>query len=87
MFLLVTLLGGVSNEQVVRVFLVTLTTALMAGSLGSMLGFWRGKTFQTLALTALTLVLWTVVWQAPVCRSRPKPVSWSSPCSTMTTSA
>lgn len=62
-FLLVTLLGGVSGSQVVRVFLVTLTTALAAGSLGSMLGLWREKTFQTLALTALILVLWSAVWE------------------------
>lgn len=62
-FLLVTLLGGISHAQVARVFLVTLTTALCAGSLGSMLGLWREKTFQTLALTALTIVLWSAVWQ------------------------
>lgn len=63
-FLLVTLLGGVSNGQVARVFLITLTTGLAAGSLGSMLGLWREKTFQTLALTALTIVLWSAVWEA-----------------------
>lgn len=63
-FLLVTLLGGVSNAQVTRVFLITLTTGLAAGSLGSMLGLWREKTFQTLALTALTIVLWSAVWEA-----------------------
>lgn len=62
-FLLVTLLGGVSNGQVWRVFLVTLTTAFAAGSLGSLLGLWREKTFQTLALTALGLVLWSAVWE------------------------
>ncbi len=63
-FLLVTLLGGVSNGQIARVFLITLTTGLAAGSLGSMLGLWREKTFQTLALTALTIVLWSAVWEA-----------------------
>ncbi|MEX0818701.1 MAG: hypothetical protein WD070_03880 [Pirellulaceae bacterium] len=63
-FLLVTLLGGVSHGQVIRVFLITLTTGLAAGSLGSMLGLWREKTFQTLALTALTIVLWSAVWEA-----------------------
>jgi ABC-type transport system involved in multi-copper enzyme maturation permease subunit len=63
-FLLVTLLGGVSNGQVARVFLITLTTGLAAGSLGSMLGLWREKTFQTLALTALTIVLWSAIWEA-----------------------
>ncbi|MCA9144436.1 MAG: hypothetical protein H6823_10905 [Planctomycetaceae bacterium] len=63
-FLLVTLLGGVSNGQVARVFLITLTTGLAAGSLGSMFGLWREKTFQTLALTALTIVLWSAIWEA-----------------------
>ncbi|HUG70561.1 MAG TPA: hypothetical protein VMM76_22620 [Pirellulaceae bacterium] len=63
-FLLVTLLGGVSNGQVTRVFLITLTTCFAAGSLGSMLGLWREKTFQTLALTALTIVLWSAIWEA-----------------------
>ena len=63
-FLLVTLLGGVSNGQVTRVFLITLTTGFAAGSLGSMLGLWREKTFQTLALTALTIVLWSAIWEA-----------------------
>ncbi|MDA1050818.1 MAG: ABC transporter permease subunit [Planctomycetota bacterium] len=63
-FLLVTLLGGVSNGQVARVFLITLTTGLAAGSLGSMLGLWREKTFQTLALTALTIVLWSAIGEA-----------------------
>jgi ABC-type transport system involved in multi-copper enzyme maturation permease subunit len=62
-FLLVTLLGGVSYGQVARVFLITLTTGFAAGSLGSMLGLWREKTFQTLALTALTIVLWSAIWE------------------------
>lgn len=63
-FLLLTLLGGVSYGQVTRVFLITLTTGFAAGSLGSMLGLWREKTFQTLALTALTIVLWSAIWEA-----------------------
>ncbi len=57
-FLLITLLGGVSLEQVGRVFLVTLTTALVTGSLGSTLALWREKTFQTISMTALAIVLW-----------------------------
>jgi len=44
--------------------MITLTTGFAAGSLGSMLGLWREKTFQTLALTALTIVLWSAVWEA-----------------------
>jgi len=62
-FVLLTLLGGVSMAQVVRALLVTLTTALAVGSLGSLLALWREKTFQTLSLTALILVMWTGIWE------------------------
>lgn len=58
LFMLSTLFGGVSFEQIGRVFAVTLATAVAAGSLGSMLALWREKTFQTLALTVLALVFW-----------------------------
>ncbi len=57
-FMLTTLFGGVSFAQVVRVFAVTIASALVAGSLGSTLAFWREKTFQTLSITALVLVMW-----------------------------
>ena len=63
-FMLLVLLGGVSFAQVVQVFAVTLTAALAAGSLGAMLAFWREKTFQTLAMTALGLVFWLAAWEA-----------------------
>jgi ABC-type transport system involved in multi-copper enzyme maturation permease subunit len=63
-FLLLTLFGGVSFGQVARVFAVTLMTVLAAGSLGSTIALWREKTFQTLAMTALILVLWIGVWEA-----------------------
>ncbi|MCA9174583.1 MAG: ABC transporter permease [Planctomycetales bacterium] len=63
-FLAVTLFGGVSYGQVARVFLATLATALASGSLGCLLAFWREKTFQTLALTALTLLCWLAVGEA-----------------------
>ncbi|MCY2992997.1 MAG: ABC transporter permease subunit [Planctomycetota bacterium] len=57
-FLLATLFGGVSFAQVGRVFAVTFTTILAAGSLGAMLAFWREKTFQALAMTVLLIVIW-----------------------------
>ncbi|MCU0962702.1 MAG: ABC transporter permease [Pirellulaceae bacterium] len=63
-FMLTTLFGGVSFAQVARVFAVTVVSALAAGSLGSTLAFWREKTFQTLSITALTLVIWFGVWEA-----------------------
>ncbi len=63
-FMLTVLFGGVSFQQVMRVFLVTLICALAAGSLGSTLALWREKTFQVLALTTLAigiLAAWEVV--------------------------
>ncbi len=48
-FSLVLLFGGVSFAQVFRVYAVTVVTAIAAGSLGTMMAFWREKTFQTLA--------------------------------------
>jgi ABC-type transport system involved in multi-copper enzyme maturation permease subunit len=64
LFLLITLFGGVSVMQVFRVFGVTLAACLIAASLGGLLAYWREKTFQTLAMTALALVLWIGVWEA-----------------------
>jgi ABC-type transport system involved in multi-copper enzyme maturation permease subunit len=59
LFVAITLLGGVALDQVARVFAVTAATLLLAGSLGNMVALWREKTFQTLAITLLGLVLWT----------------------------
>jgi ABC-type transport system involved in multi-copper enzyme maturation permease subunit len=64
LFMLATLFGGISYGQVLRVQLVTLTTILAAGSLGSLLALWREKTFQTLSMTALVIVMWLGVWEA-----------------------
>lgn len=64
LFMLIMLFGGVSLEQVLRVFAVTLVTGLAAGSLGSLIALAREKTFQSLALTALTMVIWVGAWEA-----------------------
>jgi hypothetical protein len=60
LFALCLLLGGASLEQVGRVFAVTIVTALVGGSLGILLASWRDKTFQTVALTVLAVVLYLV---------------------------
>jgi ABC-type Na+ efflux pump permease subunit len=57
-FMLCLLLGGASPEQVAKVFAVTAATALASGSLGILIASWREKTFQTLALTVLIIVLY-----------------------------
>lgn len=64
LFMLITLLGGVSYHQVFRVFAVTLTTVIVGGSVGSLFALWREKTFQALSLTALTIAIWIGIWQA-----------------------
>jgi ABC-type transport system involved in multi-copper enzyme maturation permease subunit len=64
LFMLSALFGGVSFEQIARVFAVTLATVIAAGSLGSTLALAREKTFQTLALTVLALVFWLAAGEA-----------------------
>jgi ABC-type transport system involved in multi-copper enzyme maturation permease subunit len=63
LLLILSLLGGVSTSQIIRIELVTLASALVAGSLGSTIALWREKTFQALAMTVLVLVLWLVAWE------------------------
>lgn len=58
LLMLTMLFGGVAVQQVLRVAVVTLASALAAGSLGSTLALWRDKTFQSLAITALLVVAW-----------------------------
>ena len=64
MLMFLALLGGISYEQIARACGVTAMAAVVAGSLGSTLAFWRDKTFQTLAITALVLALWLLLGEA-----------------------
>ena len=64
LFMVLALLGGVSHGQIARIFGVTLAAAAAAGSLGSTIALWREKTFQTLAMTALALMLWLLAGEA-----------------------
>ncbi len=63
-FALCLLLGGVSGSQLLRVFLVTVAAALACGSLGILMGCWRERTFQSLALAVLVLVLYLLLVEA-----------------------
>lgn len=63
-FMLVSLLGGISYSQIARVLLVTFFCAAMAGSLGSCIALWREKTFQAIATTILLIVMWLMFWEA-----------------------
>ena len=64
LLMLLTLLGGISHGQVLRVVGVTLAAAVFSGSLGSSIALWREKTFQSLAVTAMGLVLWLILGEA-----------------------
>ncbi|TWU04389.1 ABC-2 transporter permease [Stieleria varia] len=57
LFLIFPLLGGVSPQQVLGVFVVTAATVILAGSVGTVVGMWREKTFQAIALTVLLLLI------------------------------
>jgi ABC-type transport system involved in multi-copper enzyme maturation permease subunit len=61
-FMMIALFGGVSFEQIGRIFLVTLATVFAAGSLGSMIALAREKTFLSLALTTIVLFFWLGIW-------------------------
>jgi ABC-type transport system involved in multi-copper enzyme maturation permease subunit len=55
------LLGGTTFIQVIDAFLILFGSALAAGSLGCLVALWRDRTFQTLAVTVLALVMYLVV--------------------------
>ena len=57
------LLGGVSAWQVVQAGVVLAATAVAAGSLGGLVALWRERTFQSLALSVLFLVLYICLVQ------------------------
>lgn len=57
------LLGGVSGTQVMHAGLVLLATSFAAGSLGGLIALWRDRTFQSLALSVLALVLYMCLVQ------------------------
>lgn len=61
---LVAMLGGVSFEQIGWSLALCAATGFAAGSWGSLVAFWREKTFQTLAISVLGLVLFIGVVEA-----------------------
>jgi ABC-type transport system involved in multi-copper enzyme maturation permease subunit len=56
-FALSLLLGGISPAQLFQIELVTLATGIVGGSVGLIVANWRDRTFQSLALTVLAVVL------------------------------
>uniref|UniRef100_A0A7C4QUU9 ABC transporter permease n=1 Tax=Schlesneria paludicola TaxID=360056 RepID=A0A7C4QUU9_9PLAN len=60
-FLFVYWLGGVMLPQIGWVLGVCLAAAVSAGAWGTLVAFWREKTFQTLAICLIGVVLWLSV--------------------------
>lgn len=56
-FVIVQLLGGVSFQQIGCAVAISGAAGLAAGSWGSLVAFWREKTFQTLAISMIGVVL------------------------------
>lgn len=60
-FLALGLLGGVTHEQVLWAEGIIVATSLASGAWGCLVAFWRHKTFQTLAISVLGVVLFIAV--------------------------
>ena len=58
------LLGGIAPEQVIQAVLVLAAAAVASGSLGGLIALWREKTYQSIALSVLFLVLYICLTQA-----------------------
>src|SRR5262249_44096167 len=58
---LLMLLGGIAPDQVGDTVLILASAVIAAGSLGGLVALWRDKTFQSLALTVLLLVLYLLL--------------------------
>lgn len=56
-FAMLRLMGGVTWEQILWAEAIVAASALAAGSWGCLIAFWRQKTFQTLAISVLGVVI------------------------------
>jgi ABC-type transport system involved in multi-copper enzyme maturation permease subunit len=63
-FALMMILGGIDPWQIAQTTFVLGTAAFAAGSLGGLIALWRDKTFQSLAMTVLFLVLYLCLVEA-----------------------
>ncbi len=61
LLLIFPLLGGVSVDQALQAMAILLCTAFWCASVGALVGFWREKTFQALAITLLAITAWCVL--------------------------
>ena len=56
-FALLRLLGGITWAQILWAEAITIASVLAAGAWGCLIAFWRQKTFQTLAISVLGIVI------------------------------
>lgn len=64
LLLIFPLLGGVTIDQSLWAMAILLVTAFWCAALGALVGFWREKTFQALAMTLLAITAWSVFGEA-----------------------
>src|SRR5262249_39028582 len=77
--MLVLTLGGVGVGQVMQATLIVAATVLAAGSLGGLVALWRERTFQSLALTVLFLVLYLGLARVPAALGAADWLPWLDP--------
>lgn len=63
-FCILRLLGGVTWDQILWSQAIVLSATFAAGSWGCLVAFWREKTFQTLAISVLGVVLFVLAAEA-----------------------
>ncbi|MBX3423035.1 MAG: ABC transporter permease [Pirellulaceae bacterium] len=61
LLLMVTLMGGLSPQQVGLATAVMVVSSLWCGALANLIAFWRDKTFQSLAIAVLAVAGWLVL--------------------------
>lgn len=75
-FTMIYALGGISLEQIGLSLVISAATALAAGSWGSLVALWREKTFQTLSVSVLGMVLFIGAVEAGVAFAAPAVGEW-----------
>jgi ABC-type transport system involved in multi-copper enzyme maturation permease subunit len=70
-FAIAALFGGVTVQQLVRMFVVTVAAALVAASVANCVAFWKDTTFQSLAITTFALVAWVAAGEVVAGRLGP----------------
>jgi ABC-type transport system involved in multi-copper enzyme maturation permease subunit len=63
-FVLASLFGGITIDQLARLFVVTVAAAASAASMATAIAFWRDTTFQAIAITTAALVAWVAAGEA-----------------------